>query len=76
LHALNHPVIGDPLYKPKSATRKISAPRLLLQSVALEFDDPKSGQRQSFEIELDKEFDQMIKFVRAGLPRPYKPTNL
>jgi 23S rRNA pseudouridine1911/1915/1917 synthase len=76
LHALNHPVIGDPLYKPKSATRKISAPRLLLQSVALEFDDPKSGQRQSFEIELDKEFDQMIKFVRAGLPRPYKPANL
>jgi 23S rRNA pseudouridine1911/1915/1917 synthase len=60
LLAAQHPVIGDPLYKPKSVTRKIESPRLLLQSVALEFDDPTSGERRAFEVELDSEFKQVI----------------
>lgn len=65
LFAARHPVIGDPLYKPKSVTRKISAPRLLLQSVTLEFDDPASGDRRAFEVELDNEFNQVINALRA-----------
>ncbi|HWQ99820.1 MAG TPA: pseudouridine synthase, partial [Candidatus Methylomirabilis sp.] len=60
LHAFGHPVIGDPLYKRRQPDRKVESPRVLLQSVALAFNDPGTGERRSFRIELDHEFQDMI----------------
>ncbi len=60
LHAFGHPVIGDPLYKQRQPDRKLAAPRVLLQSVALAFDDPETGERRSFRIEPDPEFQETI----------------
>jgi 23S rRNA pseudouridine1911/1915/1917 synthase len=59
LFAFNHPVIGDPLYQPRSSKRNISAPRLMLESIALEFNDPESGERKRFEIEPDGTFREL-----------------
>lgn len=61
LHAFGHPVIGDPLYKQRQPDRKLAAPRVLLQSVALAFNDPVAKLRVTFKIPLDPEFDDMIK---------------
>jgi len=65
LMALQHPIVGDALYKPKSVTRKIASPRLCLQSVALEFNDPKTGERRVYAIDRDKEFDRVIKTLAS-----------
>lgn len=60
LHAFGHPVIGDPLYKRKQPDRKLAAPRLMLQSVALAFNDPGTGERHSFRVEPDPVFGQQL----------------
>lgn len=65
LFAFNHPVIGDPLYKPQSSKRNITAPRLMLESVALEFDDPASGERKRLEVEADPAFDLVIRQLQG-----------
>jgi 23S rRNA pseudouridine1911/1915/1917 synthase len=64
LHAFGHPVIGDPLYKLKQTKRKIDAPRTMLQSVKLAFNDPATGERVTFEHALDPEFGSMIKALK------------
>ena len=64
LFAFNHPVIGDPLYAPRSAKRNITAPRLMLESIALEFDDPETGERKSFTIDPDPAFEEIKKQLR------------
>jgi 23S rRNA pseudouridine1911/1915/1917 synthase len=65
LFAFNHPVIGDPLYKPRSSKRNITAPRLMLESVALEFDDPSSGERKRFEVDADPTFEKVINQLKG-----------
>jgi 23S rRNA pseudouridine1911/1915/1917 synthase len=60
LFAMQHPAVGDPLYKPRSVTRNIEAPRLLLQSVALSFNDPATKERKTFQLALDQEFNDVI----------------
>lgn len=62
--AMNHPVVGDVLYQPKSVSRKISSPRILLQSVRLAFNDPKTGERESFDMEQDLAFEETMKHLR------------
>lgn len=65
LYALNHPVVGDALYKPKSVVRHIQSDRLLLQSVALSFEDPVTGERVSFQIPVDADIATAIEQLRA-----------
>lgn len=60
LHAFRHPVIGDPLYTLKQTKRKIVAPRLMLQSVKLEFNDPATGERERFELAADPAFNTLM----------------
>jgi 23S rRNA pseudouridine1911/1915/1917 synthase len=60
LFAFNHPVIGDPLYQPRSSKRNIIPSRLMLESVALEFNDPESEERKRFEIKPDAAFEELI----------------
>ncbi len=60
LHAFGHPVIGDPLYKLRLPKRNIAIPRVMLQSVALAFDDPATKERVSFTARLDPEFEELI----------------
>lgn len=64
LHAMGSPVIGDMLYKIKNTERNVKAPRLMLQSVSLEFNDPASGERKHFELAPVPEFEQMIEEFR------------
>lgn len=64
LFAFNHPVLGDPLYKPRSSKRNITAPRLMLESVALTFDDPDSGERKSFTIDPDPAFQEVVDVLK------------
>ncbi len=61
LLALNHPVIGDPLYKRRAENRNITAPRLMLQSVYLSFKDPTTGIKRAYTIPPVHEFDDLMK---------------
>jgi 23S rRNA pseudouridine1911/1915/1917 synthase len=65
LLALNHPIIGDPLYKRPKEDRSIKAPRLMLQSYHLAFRDPKTQEIRSFDIPLDKTFDAVSSELRS-----------
>jgi 23S rRNA-/tRNA-specific pseudouridylate synthase len=56
--------MGDMLYKIKNTERNVKAPRLMLQSVLLEFNDPTSGERKHFELAPVPEFEQMIEEFR------------
>ncbi len=51
--AIGHPVLGDPLYAPRSAPK---APRLMLHAWRLSFTHPVTGERLSFEAPADKLF--------------------
>ena len=55
--ALGSPVIGDPLYKAKHATRSIESPSLMLQSIGLEFTDPVTDELRSYELAPDPSFE-------------------
>jgi len=61
LLAMNHPVIGDPLYKRRAEDRNINAPRLMLQSVHLGFVDPTTGTKKEFDLPPEPEFDAVMK---------------
>ena len=58
--ALGNPIIGDQLYKAKHTTRNIQAPRLMLQSVGLEFTDPETDEKRMYKLEPDPSF-QILK---------------
>lgn len=58
-HALGCPVIGDPLYQIKKTMRHLQAPRLMLQSIRLAFDDPKDGTRKSYTLAPVAAFDEV-----------------
>lgn len=64
LHGMQHSIVGDILYKPKTIKRKIESPRLLLQSTLLEFTDPDSGDRKHFVLPLDEDFTKVIETLK------------
>jgi len=64
LLAFNHPIIGDPLYKRRLEDRKISALRILLQSIHLAFHDPRTGELRSYDIKPVPEFQAISKTLK------------
>ncbi len=66
LHALGRPVIGDTLYSLKKTDRHVKAPRLMLQSIHLEFSDPKTREKQNFSLKPNPAFDQLINEFRIS----------
>lgn len=60
LYALNCPIIGDQLYKPKSKPN-LQSDHIMLQSVKLTFKDPATNEPQTFEIKPDPSFDDLMK---------------
>ncbi|MFZ6015269.1 MAG: RluA family pseudouridine synthase [Patescibacteria group bacterium] len=58
-HALGHPVIGDRLYTHKKI-KQIPAGRIMLQSVSLDFIDPKTNEPLHFDLKTDQSFDILI----------------
>lgn len=65
MHALGCPVVGDGLYSIKKTEFRAISPRLLLQSVGIEFTDPVTAEHKTYSIERDPAFAQ----VMADLPR-------
>lgn len=67
MHAMSCPVVGDTLYVIKSTERKVKkAPRLMLQSVLLEFNDPATGERKHFELAPVPEFETLAEEFRRS----------
>lgn len=64
LHALGCPVIGDELYALKKTERTIQAPRVMLQSIRLSFQDPSTNEGKQFTLEPDPAFEQVQKTLR------------
>ncbi len=64
LQAMQAPVMGDSLYGIGRTQRNVKAPRLMLQSIGLEFDDPASGQQKEFKLEPVPEFEQLASEFR------------
>ncbi len=60
LLALRTPIMGDPLYQLKKTDRHIVCPRLMLQSIGLDFDDPSTGERLSFHLDADPAFKVLM----------------
>ncbi len=60
LHALGHPIIGDPIYTLRKTDRNIVAPRLMLQSIGLEFRDPTDGDLRTFSLNPDPLFSSLL----------------
>lgn len=60
LLAMNHPIMGDPLYRRPREDRNIVTPRLMLQSVHLSFIDPASGEKKEFILPPAPEFDAVM----------------
>lgn len=69
MHGLGHPVIGDTLYTIRQTERKVDAPRLLLQSITLGFDDPATGKRTRFTLPADPAFDQVMNEFKPHQPK-------
>jgi len=72
-NAINHPIIGDPVYGGKKAAKKllakyksntISAPRQLLHAWQLNFNHPVTGKRMSFESPIPKDMGIIIEKLR------------
>lgn len=66
LHAMQCPVIGDALYAIKKTERNVKAPRLMLQSVELEFTDPTGGERKHFDLAPVPEFERLSEEFRTS----------
>ncbi len=65
LYALGHPIIGDPLYKLRHPDLNLKAPRLMLQSINLSFDDPTNSKRKSYHLPPHPAFSNVIKKLKA-----------
>lgn len=57
--AMRCPIIGDTLYALKNVDRNLKAPRLMLQSVSLTFQDPSTDEVKQFTLEPDPAFEQV-----------------
>lgn len=66
MHAMQCPVMGDALYAIKKTERNVKAPRLMLQSVELEFTDPASGERKHFDLAPVPEFETLSEEFRTS----------
>jgi 23S rRNA pseudouridine1911/1915/1917 synthase len=66
MHALGRPVIGDELYELKQTDRNVAAPRVMLQSVQLTFQDPKTNEEKTFVLAPDPAFGKMIEEFRVS----------
>jgi 23S rRNA pseudouridine1911/1915/1917 synthase len=64
LHAMQCPIMGDPLYTIRNTERNVKAPRLMLQSIAFEFTNPATGERKSFELAPSPEFENLAEEFR------------
>jgi 23S rRNA pseudouridine1911/1915/1917 synthase len=63
LFALGCPVVGDDLYKNKKTKylrNETDAGRIMLQSIELTFDDPKTNERMTFILPPDQSFDTYL----------------
>ncbi len=60
LNALNHPVVGDPLYKQKNVKQKLDLDRIFLHSTILGFTDLQ-GEYQEFKSNLPAKLNKIIK---------------
>jgi len=77
--AINHPIVGDPIYGGKKAAKKlltkdtsnktISAPRQMLHAWRLEFTHPATGEVMSFESPIPQDIKKVIEILRVS----YKP---
>ncbi|MBD3359778.1 MAG: RluA family pseudouridine synthase [Candidatus Buchananbacteria bacterium] len=63
LNALNHPVVGDPLYKQKNVKQKIELDRIFLHSKILGFTNLQ-GEYQEFTAKLPDKLDKIIKELK------------
>ncbi|MEO5927586.1 MAG: RluA family pseudouridine synthase [Patescibacteria group bacterium] len=73
MHGLGHPVIGDTLYTIRQTERKVAAPRLLLQSITLGFDDPATGKHLRFTLAPDPAFDAVMNEFKPHTPKAHTP---
>lgn len=74
--AINHPVVGDPVYGGKKAAKNlltkntsnktISAPRQMLHAWRLEFTHPATGEAMSFESPIPQDMDELIETLRRN----------
>ena len=64
--ALKHPIIGDELYALKKTDRKLMSPRLMLQSIGLEFTDPATKEHQAFHLDPDPAFATLIQEISSS----------
>lgn len=64
LYALGRPIVGDALYALRKTDRNVKAPRLMLQSIGLEFDDPTTKERKVFTLEADPAFAKLTEEFR------------
>ncbi|MBC8440105.1 MAG: RluA family pseudouridine synthase [Deltaproteobacteria bacterium] len=59
-YAIDHPLIGDPIYQPRRYRKKKSiAPRQMLHSWQLAFRHPYSGKKMQFKADLPEDFLQI-----------------
>ncbi|MDP3793251.1 MAG: RluA family pseudouridine synthase [Candidatus Uhrbacteria bacterium] len=66
LYALRHPIIGDSLYALRHPDLNLQAPRLMLQSIGLAFDDQATGKRKSYHLPPDPAFDHLINSLSSS----------
>jgi 23S rRNA pseudouridine1911/1915/1917 synthase len=64
--AINHPVLGDPVYGGKKAAKKLptSVPRQMLHAWRLEFAHPVTGEAMSFESPIPPDMEKVIEMLR------------
>jgi len=64
--AINHPVLGDPVYGGKKAAKKLhtSVPRQMLHAWRLEFAHPVTGEAMSFESPVPPDMGKVIEMLR------------
>lgn len=63
MHALGHPLLGDPIYAPNIKTG-VHIPRLMLHAYSLEFTHPASGERMKFCAPLPDQFTETLEKLR------------
>jgi 23S rRNA pseudouridine1911/1915/1917 synthase len=63
MNALNHPVVGDPLYKQKNVKQKMDLNRIYLHSTILGFKD-QQGKTQEFKSKLPLKLQNILKKLK------------
>ncbi len=66
LHAFGTPIMGDTLYARKKTDRNVTPPRLMLQSILLQFQDPVTHEEKVFSLASDPAFTALINEFRVS----------